>query len=99
MPHTYHLSLTHESDQRNNPVGKQVCEFDFKNHDDLSRIIERARQSAVVPSDEINEFCVGLKLLTEIAIKHRNEPAFAEFWPHLGTFIRTIKEPKSKEQA
>jgi hypothetical protein len=99
MAHTYHLSLTHLSDQRGSPVVKKVCEFDFKNHDDLSAIIERALQNGVVPNDEVMVFCVGLKLLTEVAMKHRNEPAFTEFWPHLGTFIRSIKEPKSKEQA
>lgn len=25
---------------------------------------------------------------------HRAEPGFAEFWPHLGAFIRTIKTGK-----
>jgi hypothetical protein len=99
MPHTYHLSLTHVSDHQNNPVGERVCDFDFKNHDDLTHIIKRARQNNIVQTNEIDEFCLGLKLLTEVAMKHRNEPAFAEFWPHLGTFIRSIKEPRSREQA
>ena len=98
MPRTYRLSLTHLSDQRGNPVVKHVCEFDFKNHDDLTAIIERALQNGIVPNDEVMEFCIGLKLLAEVAMKHRDEPAFAEFWPHLGSFIRTIKEPKSKVQ-
>lgn len=99
MPHTYRLSLTHLSDQRGNPVAKEVCEFEFQNHDDLAAIIERARANETVPADEVLEFCIGLKLLTEVAMRHRNEPAFAEFFPHLGAFIRSVKVPKSNEAA
>lgn len=97
MPHTYRLSLTHISDQRSNPVTREVCEFEFQNHDDLTAIIERARSNNVVPASEVLEFCVGLKLLTEVAMRHRTNPAFAEFFPHLGTFIRSIKAPKSEK--
>jgi hypothetical protein len=99
MPHTYRLSLTHLSDQRGNPVGKEVCDFKFENHDDLTAIIERAKGNEAVPSGEVLEFCVGLKLLTEVSMRHRNEPAFAEFFPHLGAFIRSIKAPKPEGAA
>lgn len=99
MPHTYHLTLTHLSDSRGEKIGKLACDFDFTSHDDLNVIIERALRNGVVSKGEVQEFCVGLKLLTEVVMKHRTEPGFAEFWPHLGTFIRSVKKPKSNEQA
>ncbi|MBB4000715.1 DUF3861 domain-containing protein [Aureimonas pseudogalii] len=97
MPHTYQLVLTHISDQRGNAVGQEVCQFEFQNHDDLATIIERTRVNNIVPVDEVSEFCIGLKLLTEVAMRHRTEPTFAEFFSHLGAFIRSIKAPKSNE--
>ncbi|WP_158555137.1 DUF3861 domain-containing protein [Fulvimarina endophytica] len=99
MAHTYRLSLTHLSDQRDRPVGAEICDIEVRNHDDLAAIIERARSNGIVPEDEVAEFCVGLKLLTEIAMRHRSEPAFASFFPHLGAFIRSIKAPRSEEAA
>ncbi|AJC81932.1 hypothetical protein IE4803_PA00288 (plasmid) [Rhizobium etli bv. phaseoli str. IE4803] len=99
MPHLYHLSLKHLADQKGNSVGETVCEFDFHNHDDLAKIIQKAKDNGVVPESEVFEFCLGLKLLTKIAMKHRDEPEFAEFFPHLGTFIRAIKAPRTRETA
>ncbi|MGI2036087.1 DUF3861 domain-containing protein [Rhizobium panacihumi] len=99
MPHAYRLSLTHLFDQRGNPVDRHVCEFEFENHDDLAAIIQRARDNAVVPDAEVLEFCVGLKLLAEVAIRHKDDPVFAEFFPHLGAFIRSIKTLKAGKEA
>ena len=99
MAHSYRLSLTHVSDQRDRPVGTEICAVEFQNHDDLAAIIERARLIRIVPEDEVIEFCIGLKLLAEVAMRHRDEPAFAEFFPHLGTFIRSIKAPRSEDAA
>lgn len=99
MSHSYQFRVIHLADRRGNAVARQVCEFQFANHDDLGLIIERASRNAILPEKDIEAFCVGLKLLTEVVMVHRNEPAFAEFWPHLGTFIRSIKAVKKSEQA
>ncbi|WP_201840426.1 DUF3861 family protein [Microvirga zambiensis] len=95
MPHTYRISLTHVSDHRGNPVQLPICEFKFTNHDDLGKIIERATRNAIVPEKNIEAFCLGLKLLTEVVMEHRDKPAFAEFWISLGSFIRSIKHTET----
>ncbi|MFA1627579.1 DUF3861 family protein [Rhizobium mongolense] len=32
--------------------------------------------------DEASVLAVGMKLLGQVVLKHRNELAFADFWPH-----------------
>ncbi|APO78278.1 hypothetical protein AM571_PC00540 (plasmid) [Rhizobium etli 8C-3] len=90
MPHTYHLTLKHLSGQRENPVGETVYECKFNTHDDLTKITKKERRNEV-PEAEVFEFCAGLKLLTEVTMKHCGNPKFAECFPHLDTFILGIK--------
>ena len=91
MPYTYRVALKHVSASSGNPVHGGVCEFETTNHDDILQIIERARQNSILPEEDVAAFCLGLKLLAEVVMKHRGEPLFSEFWPHLGDFVRGIK--------
>ena len=91
MAHKHHLNLTRIEDERNTTFAEPICEFDFENHDDLTEIIRNATERRVVPAPEILEFCVGLKLLSEVVLKHRREPTFEEFFQHLKSFIGRVK--------
>lgn len=91
MPYTYRIAVTQVSDRRGNATAGDPYAFETTSHDDILEIIERARQGGYLPEGQVAAFCVGLKLLAEVVTTHRKESLFAEFWPHLGEFIRGIK--------
>jgi hypothetical protein len=98
MPYTYSVALKLVSDRHGNPADGGSCEFETSNHDNILEIIERAEQNSILPEEDVAAFCLGLKLVTEVVMKHRGEPPFSELWPHLGSFIRSIKAPTKSER-
>ncbi|BCH35729.1 hypothetical protein MesoLjLc_76590 [Mesorhizobium sp. L-8-10] len=99
MPYVYRITLKQVSDRRSQPVDGDVCEFQAANHDDILEIVTRTKHHAILPEQDVAAFCVGLKLLAEVVMRHREKPPFAEFWPHLGEFVRGIKATASPERA
>jgi Domain of Unknown Function with PDB structure (DUF3861) len=65
--------------------------FPVTNHDDLLKIVERVQALGVLPPDEIAEFSIGLKLLTEVLLRHRRDPLFADLWPQMSEFMKKLK--------
>jgi hypothetical protein len=94
---TYSVTLKLVSDRHGHPADGGSCEFETTNHDNILEIIEHARQNPILPEQDAPALGVGLKLLAEVVMKHRDEPPFSEFWPHLGTFIRGIKASAKSE--
>ena len=65
--------------------------FQVANHDDILKIVERVHGLQILPPDEVEGFSVGLKLLTEVLLRHRREPLFEKLWPHMSEFMRDLK--------
>lgn len=65
--------------------------FEVKNHDDILAIVDRLKLGRVVPAEEAEEFAVGLKLFSEVVIRHRDEPLFSEIFGDIGKFIKRLK--------
>lgn len=65
--------------------------FQARSHDDILAIVERSRSRGGLSADESAAMAVGLKLLGEVALRHRNEAFFAELGPQLGAFIQKLK--------
>lgn len=65
--------------------------FYVTNHGDLLQVLGHTRERGAVPETEAAEFTIGLKLLSEVLLRHRQEPLFAELFPHLGNFIKKLK--------
>jgi hypothetical protein len=72
--------------------------FNARCHDDILAIVERSRQRDLLPADEAAAMAVGLKLLGEIALEHRNEPLFTELSQSLGAFIMKLKSGAAAAQ-
>lgn len=66
--------------------------FEISNHDDVIELVSRIRALSVVGENEAEEFTMGLKLLGNIALKHKRDPLFAEFFTHFGQFMKKLKE-------
>ncbi|MFT4053314.1 MAG: DUF3861 domain-containing protein [Novosphingobium sp.] len=88
MPHHFRISV--QSLDAGEPVGTPLA-FDVANHDDILEIVDKVRLRAPVPADEVAPFAVGLKLFTEVLIRHRADPLFEPLWPHVGAFMKRLK--------
>lgn len=75
--------------------GGRRLEFEFENHDDLFRIVEKIKAIGQFNSEEeVIRFCVGLKLLGSVMIKHRSEELFKDFDSAFVEFMKKLKTKK-----
>ncbi len=65
--------------------------FNARSHDDLFAIVEKSRRAGTLSDDDSAAMAIGLKLLGEIVLEHREEPLFKEFFGHIGAFIQKLK--------
>lgn len=66
-------------------------EIEVENHDDIFKIIDIMKAKSVLPEDEAAEFIIGLKLFTEVMLRHRKEPLFQKLAPHMKDFMKALK--------
>lgn len=76
------------------PANDQLLQFEASSHDDLHDIVGRARQLDIFNEESATTFAIGLKLFGGILLEHRDSPLFAEFAPHFGQFMRSLKGKK-----
>jgi hypothetical protein len=74
----------------NNPHATPLV-FEVETHDDLLETVERVRNANIVSEGEAPALAIGLKLLGEVIIRHRDEPQFAELWNVVPAFIKRLK--------
>ena len=65
--------------------------FECGNHDDVIAIAERARSRSGFPPDEAAALAVGLKLFTEVMLRHRDDPLFAALRGPMREFVGRLK--------
>lgn len=90
MPHTYQITVQ-PLDQDGAVNGTPPLTFAVTNHDDLLDIVSKTRARGVIPDEEAAEFAIGLKLFSEVMIRHRKTPLFEPLWPHFGEFMKRLK--------
>ncbi|MFM2288858.1 MAG: hypothetical protein RL684_2001 [Pseudomonadota bacterium] len=90
--HTYRVTVEHLADAKGTPVTADPLVFTARNHDDLFSIVARSRGSGRLDADDSAAMVMGLKLLGEIVLEHRDEPPFSELRPALGAFIKELKK-------
>ena len=98
MPHAYRVTLQALATEPSCSDGHSLT-FDISNHDELFGLVDRVAALGMLPEDEAAEFTVGLKLFSEVMLRHRREPLFAEFFPHFGAFMKRLKGGRQGEAA
>jgi hypothetical protein len=76
-------------------VEGRTLTFDASNHDDIPGIVERMRSRLPFDAHTTAALGVGLKVFSEVALMHRNDPMFA--MPALSEFSRGLKERLAAE--
>ena len=90
--HHYRITVEHLSDPHGNaPNPPASLQFDAANHDELLGIIERIRAREEFDADTSASFALGLKLLGEVMLTHRDHPLFTELGPAFGQFMKRLK--------
>lgn len=90
MKHRYQVTLTPLAEQ----VGASApaLQFEVENHDDIIAIVKRLEQRADFTEGDARAFGVGLKLFSEVMIKNKQAPLFADFLPHFINFMKELKK-------
>ncbi len=76
------------------PLGElRTINIAFTNHDDLFKIINIQKEKNLFGNEnDAIEFSLGLKLFSEVMLRHRDHPLFEELKPAFGGFMKKLKE-------
>jgi hypothetical protein len=96
--HSYRITVEHISDAHGKPVAREPLVFTARNHDDLLQIVARTRRRARLDVDDSAAMAIGLKLLSEIVLEHRDEAPFSDLREPLGAFIQQLKAAPATSQ-
>ncbi|MCC9019660.1 MULTISPECIES: DUF3861 domain-containing protein [Flavobacterium] len=84
------LSLKEYANGETEPAKELGIEFD--NHDEIFDIIEKIKAKNLFENPhEATQFALGLKLFSEIKLKHRNNPLFEELNEVFPVFMKKLK--------
>ncbi|WKT00731.1 DUF3861 domain-containing protein [Gallibacterium salpingitidis] len=94
--HQYQITVDYLADHEGNAVNQQI-QFNAPNHDNIFRIIELTQQREGFTPEMAQRFAVGLKLMTEVVMEHRDNPLFKELRPMITEMMKVIKGKSRKE--
>lgn len=84
------LSLKEYANGDTHPAKELGIEFD--NHDEIFGIIQKIKDKNIFDNPhEATQFALGLKLFSEIKLKHRNNPLFDELNEVFPVFMKKLK--------
>ena len=88
----YRITVEKLADAKGEAVHGQSLSFYAANHDDILEIVSKLQAKLPFDAGTAASLGVGLKLFSEVALVHRNNPLFAEVRPALGAFIQQLKQ-------
>lgn len=88
---TYRVTLTPLASDADVKASLEAVEFIHHNHDDVARIVGLAQASSGLSAESAAAMAVGLKLLAETVLQHKDNPLFDGMRQPLRDFIQTLK--------
>jgi len=89
--HHYRLTLEHLADAKPDQAPHAPLTLEFDNHDNIFSIVERMQQANYLPPSDAAELALGIKLLGEVLLRHRDHPLFSELGPAFREFMPKLK--------
>lgn len=89
--HRYRVTIEHLGGPHEDASIQPPLCFEAVNHDEILGIVARLRSSGVYQPDEAASLGIGLKLFSEVMLKRRDDPLFAELRPAIRAFIGGLK--------
>lgn len=96
--HLYRVSVEHLENANGESVGQAPLVFEVRNHDELFAIVERVKTKGLFEGDEAIAFAIGLKLFSEVMLKHKDEALFQPLQPCFGEFMKGLKKGSDTER-
>lgn len=88
----YYLTLSLKEYANGETAPAKELGIEFDNHDEIFEIIQRIKEKNIFENDnEATQFALGLKLFSEIKLKHRKNPLFEELNEVFPTFMKKLK--------
>ena len=89
----YLLTLEAKDAEKLQAASHKTLNVEFENHDDLFKIIDLAKSKKLFENENHSiEFSLGLKLFSEIILKHKDHPLFTEMKPAIVQFMNKLKQ-------
>ena len=88
----YKITIEALTGAKGEPVEGRTLTFEAANHDDILGIVERMRSRLPYDESSIASLAVGLKLFSEVALMHRNDPLFEKIRPAIREFVGELKQ-------
>lgn len=89
---TYRLTLELQGLASGEAASPQALALTFDNHDELFGIIARLQAKNLFGDPaQATELAMGLKLFSEVILKNRHHPLFAELLPAFRLFMAKLK--------
>ena len=94
--HQYRITVEYLGGKHAGPELHPPLVFEAGNHDDLFRIVEAVEAARLFDRDTSAALVVGMKLFSEVMLKHKNDPLFvsmlAAYRDYIGPFKARLKE-------
>jgi hypothetical protein len=89
---SYQLTLEQITLVNQIEIEKAPISFEFENHDEIFTLVKQLQvKDPFKDEKQAAEFVIGLKLFTEVMIKNRSHPLFAEFFGEVQIFMKKLK--------
>lgn len=80
---------------KNEQDAHRHLDLQFNYHDDLFEIFDKVRSKNYFQSEQdMTQFVLGLKLMTAIILKDKENPLFSELKPAIMEFMKKLKQNK-----
>lgn len=94
--HHYRITLEYLGGKHAGPELHAPLSFHADNHDDLFEIIQRVQQADMFDADTSAALALGMKLFSEVMLKHRHDPLFAPILSAYRDYIDAFKQRVSQ---
>jgi hypothetical protein len=101
--HQYRVTLEYLGGKHAGPEKHEPLSFDTYNHDDLFEIIHNVQVAEMFDADTSAALALGMKLFSEVMLKHRDDPMFepllGAYRDYITLFKQRVKNAQSNTQS
>lgn len=97
--YSYNITVTPVSAPDGTAIAREPLQFSHTNHDEIIGIAQRIEARSGLSADDARATAIGLKLLSEVMLKQKNNPLFDPLRGGIRDFIGNLKslpDPETK---
>ena len=90
--HEYRITVEYLGGKHAGPERHPPLVFETGNHDDIFNIVEAAQAARLFDPDTSAALILGMKLFSEVMLKHKNDPLFVPMLAAYRDYIAPFKQ-------